>query len=64
MEGVERRGGGGARSSYFLHSRLCQNLATVLKCLYLDKLANTGTDMVQVRVYETTGTNLGTVTNT
>ena len=41
---------GGKGASYNPHSRLSQNLATVLKCLYLDKLANTGTDTVQVRV--------------
>ena len=33
-----------------LHSRLSQNLATALKCLYLDNLANTGTDMEQVMI--------------
>ena len=36
--------------SYNPHSRLSQDLATALKCLYLEKLANTGTDTVQLRV--------------
>ena len=37
-------------ASYNPHSRLSQDLASALKCLYLEKLANTGTDTVQVRV--------------
>ena len=31
---------GGKVASYNPHSRLSQNLATALKCLHLDKLAN------------------------